>query len=748
MPTSDLLPEIRYTFEIRDVAVEWHVRRVDLREVLSEPYHLALELVTTASELDPARLLGASCTLTLARDGGGARDVHGLVLGAEVQGRTAEHRHLRLDIGPALALLAHRVGTRCWQHTSVPEIVREVLEEPLTAAGRDFELDLAASYGPREYCVQYRESDLTFVRRLLQEAGISFTFAHEDGAERLVMFDQNARRPVLRDVPFVPEGGTVAAAESVERLDAGLAVGPTKLRQRDWNPLAAADGPRMTGGGFPDLARVLRDHDDRRFDSDDGGAFARLKFEQRAFHRDLSHGAGTVLGFAPGHRFDLEGHPDPARDRRWFLVRVEHHGDVPDAIRFGDEQVAPRYVQRFVCVDDARPVRPPLDPSLQRPRVHGPHTAIVVGPEGEEIHTDEHGRIRVRFHWDDRDEAPDRCSCWIRVAQTWAGPGWGGLFIPRVGMEVLVQFIDGDPDRPLVVGCVYNSLNLPPHALPDHKTRSGLVSESTPGGGHANQILLEDARGRESLTLRSRRDIHTHAGHDHTADIANDHTTKVGENQTTDVGGNQVTTVIGHRDVTVAEGDLTTTVDVGKRVDVTQGDHDTLVRTGSSRLTVLLGGHYTEVNRVLRLASLEGPAHLRCKEALDLESREANVNVHAHKDLEMNAFYGLIDIDALNSISLRSRAEGMSLVANTSFYAEAHTGDILLKAGQTATLSGDTAAAVLSKRILLQAEDSITLRVANTSIVLTPTGLEIKAPSISSGAIGEHTLTGAVIRLN
>ncbi|MBL9105075.1 MAG: type VI secretion system tip protein VgrG [Myxococcales bacterium] len=743
----------RYTFTARDVAAPLHVRRVDLRERLSQPYALTLELLTADADLDPDALLGAACKLTIAHSPGPARDVHGLVLRVETLDHDEHLRHLRLEVGPALALLTHRVDTRLWQHTSVPDIVKDVLEDSLTALGRRLRLDLSASYPPRETCTQYRETDLEFVQRLLHEEGIAFTFDHDDDAEVLVLVDANARCPVVGALPYVPRGADISADESIERLDPARALGPTTLIQRDWSPLAAAEAPfdhTRRGHDHRGRERTIFEHDDRRTDRDDGAVRARRKLEQRTSLAAAAAGTGTVIALAPGRRFDLESHPDAARNRRWLVLEAAHRGESPDAARLaGEAPSAPPYLNSFVCVPDTTPLRPPHDPRLARPRVHGPHTALVVGPEGEEIHTDEHGRVRVRFHWDRSDRSGDDCSCWVPVAQTWAGAGWGGLVLPRIGMEVVVQFLDGDPDRPLVVGCVYNSLNTPPYALPDHKTRSTLTSESTPGGGLANQISLEDARGRESLTLRTRRDLHTHAGHDHTADIKNNHTITVGQNLLTDVGANKVTTVLGNCDLTVADGALTTTVATGGRITTIQNGDATKVVTGNSEHRTLLGAHTISTKEACWLRSESADINLQAKKGVWVRAQQSDIDLIAEKSAELRASTEELKLRGDTKISLMTGSKGtIEAYAGQDIYMDAGTGDVQITAGNNLSVRIEEMTEIRSNKFALSAQEKIELRVGGSSIVLTSQGIELNGPAITSTATGHHILLGAVIRLN
>jgi type VI secretion system secreted protein VgrG len=747
-PPRGLLPEVRYTFTARDLRVAWRVRRVELREALSELYELRIELQSDDPELDPDTLLGADTCLTLARDDHPARDLLGLVLRVEQLARRADRQHLRLTVGPALALLDQQTDTRAFHHQSVPQIVQAVLEDRLSTLGRRLRLDLdPAAWPPREYCVQYRETDLAFARRLLHEAGIGFRFAHLEDCETLVLFADNARCPEREPVRFLPHTTIVAADEEIDHLARARSLAITGVTQRDWVALLAADAPFTHTRCARDergRERILYAHDDHRSDADDNSTEARRKLEEHTLTRDLCDGSGDLVDFSPGLRFALHGHPDPDRDRSYLLLRVEHHGEVPDVDRLAPDPELPRYANRFTCVPDTVPYRPSQPPAP--PRANGPHTAIVVGPEGEEIHTDEHGRIAVRFHWDRNPQ--DHASCWVRVAQTWAGPGWGALFLPRIGMEVLVQFLDGDPDRPLVIGCVYNSLSTPPVALPDDKTCSVLSSESSPGGGLANQIRLEDARGRESLTLRSRRDLHTRAGHDHHARAHNNHTVEIGQNHTTTVGANQITTVTGNTDLTVSDGDLTTNVLAGTHTLDIHGDQRTLVRTGDHHVDVEQGRHRTIAAHNLELVSRTAHLELRAHGLLHAHSDTDELVLGAHKNLRASTGSGAIELSAATRIKLHATSEELTLAAHTDLTLTTTLGDLRASAGNNLALSAERGAQLVADTISIVANDTLELRVGGTSIVLKPGSIELNAPVITSTATGEHTISGALIRLN
>ena len=315
-------------------------------------------------------------------------------------------------------------------------------------------------------------------------------------------------------------------------------------------------------------------------------------------------------------------------------------------------------------------------------------------------------------------------------------------------MEVLVEFLDGDPDRPLVVGCVYNSQNTPPVALPDDKTCSALTSESSPGGGLANQIRLEDSRGRESLTLKTRRDLHTTAGHDHTATVAHDQTTKIGENQINFIGGNQTTTVQTHCDLTIADGDLTTTVVSGKQLTDIHGDRLCIVRTGTHQLEVEAGNNIARARGAVEFTSKQATLHLGSHSRLSMQSQTEQILLDANKDLHAASQTAALTLTAATDIKLAARSQEVQIDAHTNVRIRANTGNVDVFAANQLDMSSDGSARISADRIEIVASDALELRVGGTSIILKPGSIEINSPVITSTATGEHTISGALIRLN
>ena len=565
------IEEVHYALHVLDGPDPgWRVRRLYWSEGLSQVYEIVLDLVTTDVAINTDEILGASVELLVTR-GGLSRVGYGVVHRVDDLGVATQLLAARVYVVPALALLGQRIDTRIFQGMTTPEILKEVLTPALDEYGRTLELErgLAGDYEARDCCVQFRESDLDFCRRLMEEEGIAFYFEADDdnACERLTIADHNeAYAAVLLDsdeVPIITERAELAELESLQSLELTRSERINKVSTRGFNwklPTALDEGQE----GEADARGRTREHfafDDRRQIVDDplgdprAESFTGEQLAQRgpmASHRLELHsgrvrtcaGSSNVTGFVAGGRFMLgDHHREDLALHEFLITRVVHRGAAPDA-DIGAQVEEARYANQVECVPFEQVFRPRR--VTPRPRVYGAQTAIVMGPSddsSEDIHTDRHGRIKVRFHWDRLSPEDGTASCWVRVGQTWAGRGWGTMFIPRVGMEVVVEFLDGNPDRPLVIGCVYNGDQAPPYTLPDDKTKSTIKSDSSPGGGGFNELRFEDAKGSEELFL--------HAQKDFNETVLEDHSTQVGANQSNTVGGDQSETVSGNQTMTV-----------------------------------------------------------------------------------------------------------------------------------------------------------------------------------------------------
>ena len=484
---------------------------------------------------------------------------------------TADHYHLTLR--PWLWWLTLGSNNRIFQNLSTPDIVKQVF-----AGFTDYKLQLNATYPPREYCVQYGETDFAFVCRLLEEEGIFYFFTHADGVHTLVLADNNDVLPACPVQATLPYLGQKLGGRELHGIRAG---GITRQ--------AVAGGYKTTDYEFTTPAASLYsqaqadaqgtsvyEHPGGYNAKSRGDALGTLRTQALRSLQQRFMGESDCRWLIPGHTFTLTGHDDAAANIEWLVIAVTHDASQQ------------QYKNRFEAIPKSVPYRPPR--STPRPRMHT-QTARVVGKAGEEIWTDQYGRIKVQFNWDREGVNDEKSSCWIRVAQGWTGKGFGAYFIPRIGQEVVVTFIDGDPDRPLVTACVYNGDNVHPYALPTHQTRSGLMTQSSKGAAGFHELRFDDKKGEEEIFLQSQKDMNVNilndvshtVGHDETRTIKNARTHTVQE------ADDSLTVAKGNRSVTVATGNET--IDIKANRTLKAGGDETRSVGGNLKQTIT--GNYT-----------------------------------------------------------------------------------------------------------------------------------------------------------
>ncbi len=582
------LPDIELNLDVVDGSSEgaWRPVHVHAREGLSRPYECSAVIASRHLGANVDELFEKSVGVEVVR-GSLVRNVRGWVRHVEDLGSTGSYHFARVVLVPQLYKLSHRVNSRIWQHVNVITVVREVLKDAgLYQGDGGLELGAGLDLPAREYCVQYRESDLDFVMRILQEEGVAFFFKHDGPVETLVLAgDGHVYEPAPTldgaAIEMQDAGTATASVESVQWFDWHRKTHPTGVTLRDFDfthPRSFLDFTSKAPGDVG--ARPVYDYPARynlgeysegghAYGGHHGARTARVRNEELRHDSHTTHGRSNVTGFMPGLRFELSGHMRAELDGAWLLTDLVHEavawGDIPDDTRQSEHmkavlrevsaEVLPdgaappgryesRYVNRFVGIPAATQYRPVR--VTPRPLVYGPQTATVMAEPGsdDEICVDFHGRILVRFHWERPElrtasQRGKNASCWIRVAQAWAGAAWGAMFIPRVGMEVVVTFLEGDPDRPLVTGCVYNGTNNVPYPLPEEKTKSTLKTSTTPGGDGFNELRFEDLKDREQIFL--------HAQRDHDIVVRRDNTLLVGNDRQKTVQGYEKVTVVKDR---------------------------------------------------------------------------------------------------------------------------------------------------------------------------------------------------------
>ena len=450
------------------------------REAVSELFDFELTVVGEDCDLDLYSILGECVYVEfdLTRQGE-MRYFSGFVTDFTFNGFRGKYAEFNLTLRPWLWFLTRATNNRIFQGKSVPEIVDEICQDH---GFTDIVNALSGSYDDREFCVQYRESDFNFVSRLMEEEGIYYFFRHDDTKHELVLADSVSSHDTFahyEEVPYYsPDSQSLGGGEHLNqwKITRGVRSGTVSLLDFDFTkPRANLDALSANDKPHPNASYERYEYPGRYSTPDRGNALATIRREEDQARHERVFSGGTARGMIPGFLFTLELYPRSDQNRQYLTLEVTHQIQQGEYDTSGSNSTSDddfSYVCSLMAMSSAEPFRPRR--KTPKPRMQGPQTAVVVGGSGDEIHTNQYGQIRVQFHWD-RDGASDQnSSCWVRVSQAWAGNRWGSQFIPRVGHEVIVDFLEGDPDRPLVIGSVYNANNMPPYELPANATQSGI----------------------------------------------------------------------------------------------------------------------------------------------------------------------------------------------------------------------------------------------------------------------------------
>ncbi|WP_213938193.1 type VI secretion system tip protein VgrG [Pseudomonas sp. dw_612] len=590
--------DVVFTLDIAGFSYDLQVLEFRAKEALNRAYAVNLELVSERPDIDLESLLHRPAFLTFGPDNSG---IHGHVYRV-AQGDSGKRlTHYQITLAPRLAYLAHRRNQRIFQHLSVPQIIGKVLTDHGIQADT-WRFQLSAEYRPRLYCVQYNESDRHFIQRLCEEEGLHFHFQHSASGHVLVFGDDQTIFPKPKSpTAYVQGSGMVAEAPVIDRFQVSLETRTTHVSRRDYNfekPRLPLDSDSKT----PQLPHL----EDYAFpgqftERERGKHLARRALERHRADYRQARGRGDQSALRSGHFVHLTEHPRRDWNGLWLLTEVEHVGKQPQVLEDSmidshpEDGFSQGYRNQFVATPWDVIFRPPLE--HPKPRMIGSQHAVVTGPPGEEIYCDEYGRVKVHMAWDRDGQKNEHSSCWLRVATGWANDRYGSVLIPRVGMEVLVGFSEGDPDKPLIVGCLPNAATPVPLDLPTQHTQSILRSQSSPGGGGYNELRIEDRKGSEEIALRAQRDF--------VQLVLNDERIQVDNQRTVVVGG------IASHELRSEEHHLTH----GNRLtELKQDDHllvlgDQHIRVTSQRLNATQQIHLSAGQQVV----IDGGAHLTVK---------------------------------------------------------------------------------------------------------------------------------------
>ena len=482
-------------------------KSMDATEQLGHPFEFDIEAFADSGEITPEDLLGKPASVSVGLPQGTQRHFHGLVCAMGTEGVTDRMFRYRLVLRPWLWLLTRRTDTRVFQDLSAQDILKKVFE-PFSP---DYSFELTGTLPKYEYCVQYRETDFNFVSRLMEQEGIYYYFEHTADKHTLVMVNSpSAHKPNPEQDKFEfrdsADGQLDFEPITQWRASREIQTGQVVLRDFDFTaptvlPQAKVKAPRKDASAKLEVY----DYPGSFSKSADVDRYSQLRMEELQARYSRIDGFGAVRGLACGYRFELQDHPRADQNQAYLVMstRIEL---VHSGYESGLDETSCKC--RFTAIEGSETFRPRRD--TPKPTVAGLHTAMVVGPAGQEIHTDLHGRAKVQFHWDRIGKNDDKSSCWVRVASPWAGQNWGSISLPRIGQEVVVDFLEGDPDRPLITGRVYNGEQTPPYTLPDHATVSTNKSRSSKGGAatNFNELRFEDNKGSEYVWFQAEKDFH------------------------------------------------------------------------------------------------------------------------------------------------------------------------------------------------------------------------------------------------
>ena len=579
---------------------------LDATEALSRVSEYEIECLSDGTDIDLDAILGQPVSLRVMLPTGGKRFFSGHVTRFAHTGTRGRFQTYQMSMRPWPWFLGRTADCRIFQEMTVPEIVKQIFGE---FAFADFRTALSGTYRKREYCVQYRETDLDFVSRLLEEEGIYYFFEHKSGKCTLVLADAYAAHTSITDyeeIEFVEnrQGGfDERGFVSSWRFERQVVPGKAMLIDFDFiKPSTKLEASASVPRGHDQGKHEIFDYPGEFTEANDGNHYAQVRIDEQQARFELAQARTSARGLAVGYLFKLDGHARRDQNREYLITEAKLN--LLDEGNESADGSGSRSECGFTALNsrqDFRPLR--LTP---RPRIRGPQTAMVVGPAGDEIHTDKYGRVKVQFHWDRYGKRDEHSSCWIRVSHPWAGKNWGFIAIPRIGQEVIVEFLEGDPDQPIITGRVYNAEQMPPYELPANMTQTGIKTRSTKGGGtgNFNEIRFEDKKGDEQLLIHAEKnqdisvennETHT-VGNDRNKRIEHDETVSVGNNRSESVGNNESITIGSNQTVTIG-ADRTESVGANENITVGSNRSESVgqnesVAVGANR-TMSVGGNET-----------------------------------------------------------------------------------------------------------------------------------------------------------
>ena len=597
--------ESRFLFEVLGVSYQTAVLGFKLFEGISSPFALHVSLVSQ-DEINFDEMVGKEALLTLLGEEND-RYLHGVLRQFIQNGSKGRFYFYEAEVIPTFWFLSLEQDCRIFQNKKVEDIIKQVLQDGGITGDR-FNFRLQGKYPEREYCVQYRETDLDFISRLCEEEGIFYFFEHAKDKHLLVFGDSTVAYQTIEgeeEITFNPAIGMVPGQEFVYHLAFSQKVFSGKMTRRDFN----FEKPTLdlTSKEQDKSYQKLEvyDYPGRYVEENRGKGLTKVRLEESITFKEKAEGKSNSPRLTPGFKFKLIDHERKSFNQEYLLTEIRHEGQQPQALQeLADPKEKFSYTNQFISIPSSVIFRP--ERKTPKPVVKGIQTATVAGPSGEEIYTDKYGRIKVQFHWDRLGKKDDKSSCWIRVASIFTGGQYGAIFTPRIGQEVVVDFLEGDPDQPLITGRVYNADLMPPYTLPDEKTKSTIKTNSSIGGEGFNEIRFEDKKGEEqlffhaekNLDIRVKNDTFEWTGNDCHLIIKNEQFDLVEKDKHLSVKGNYnekvdgIISIKGEMDMQEKVG-MKYALDAGQEIHLKAGLN--IIIEGNTNISLAAGGSFITI---------------------------------------------------------------------------------------------------------------------------------------------------------
>jgi type VI secretion system secreted protein VgrG len=655
-------------------------------EYLSNLFHFQLEMLSESKQLNFDDIIGQALTVEVQFAPEHHRYFHGIVTRFVQAGTDARFTIYHAEVRPWLWLLTLTKNCRIFQKLAVPDIIRKVFSD-LGFSDYRFALIKPGGYEKRDYCVQYEETAFNFVSRLMEDEGLFYFFEHQADRHILVIADDlGAHKPC----PGIPKARYLQVTNETQPENAitncyftqQLTTGQYAIDDFNFETPALDLKTSVDSETYP---MRIYEYSAGFLNRGQGEQKVKCRLEGCTAEQQLLEGQGHCFSFISGYKFTLVNHPRQDFNKDYVLQWLSHSLSLT------------HYSNAFRAFPATVAFRPPV--TTPKPRIVSTQTAIVTGPGGEEIWTDKYGRIKVQFHWDQEGQVDENSSCWIRVNQSWAGKGYGNLCIPRIGQEVIVSFVNGNPDEPLVTGAVYNAQQTVPNSLPSGQNKSTMKSNTTPGGGGSNEMSMDDTKGKEKVYIHAQKDLEQVVENNMSTTVKVDQTLTVNSNRTKEVKADQKETVGANKTISVG-ADHKESISANKTLSVGANHKETI----GANMELTVGGTKTET-------------------------------ITGATTITINGAYGFTANSAVNETINGAKTETVS-------------------SNKTETVGGNKTEDVtgtcktIAPTVIIDAGQEITLKVGGNSIKIDSSGISINGVKITSAASGVNEITGSTVKLN